>query len=205
MQEHMQFQHVEILDEMVQKYGGVIATMGHMGTWEWLLDIAKRVKTPNAKVVGVYKQLKNTSMDVLMRDIRSQRSPEIVEKRQLLRYMVGNRSKHIPTMIGMLADQKPTPKKAHYWTEFLHQETSFMDGTEVLSRKFNYPVTYFYIRSPKRGYYVVDIQLLTEFPNQESENGITEKYARILEKNILEQPELWLWTHNRWKYKRNQA
>ena len=28
--------------------------------------------------------------------------------------------------------------------------------------------------------------------------------AYLLENNIIEQPELWLWTHNRWKYPRPQ-
>jgi len=29
---------------------------------------------------------------------------------------------------------------------------------------------------------------------------LTKRFAQELEKNILEQPELWLWTHNRWKW-----
>lgn len=203
MAEHIQFQHVELLDEMTEKYGGVIATMGHLGTWEWLLEVAKHVKTPNAKVVGVYRQLKNKSMDELMLDIRRQRSEEVVEKNKLLRYMVANRVQKIPQMIGMLADQKPNPKYTHYWTEFLHQDTGFVDGSEQLGRKFNYPIVFFYVTSPKRGYYNVDIRLLSEHPGEEAPYSITEKYARMLEQNIIEQPELWLWTHNRWKYNRN--
>ena len=31
------------------------------------------------------------------------------------------------------------------------------------------------------------------------EFAVTEKYMRLLEDNIREAPELWLWTHNRWK------
>ena len=36
------------------------------------------------------------------------------------------------------------------------------------------------------------------------EGEITKAYARELEQNIQEQPHLWLWTHNRWKWKRPQ-
>jgi KDO2-lipid IV(A) lauroyltransferase len=28
---------------------------------------------------------------------------------------------------------------------------------------------------------------------------ITDRYAQLLEEQIREEPELWLWTHNRWK------
>ena len=31
------------------------------------------------------------------------------------------------------------------------------------------------------------------------ENEITEKYIRLLEKSIIEQPDNWLWSHKRWK------
>lgn len=202
MREHMRFTNVELIDNALLQYGGVIVMMGHMGTWEWLLDIAKWTNVKDARIVGVYRQLKNRQMDELMQDIRAQRSPDLVEKRQLLRYMVKNRAEHHPQAIGMLADQKPSPNNAHYWTTFLNQETSFLDGSEVLARKFNYPVVYFYIRSPHRGYYEVDIQMISEHPQDERPFAITEKYARILEQNILQQPQLWLWTHNRWKFKR---
>lgn len=201
--EHMNFRHTELLDELSQKYGGVIVTMGHFGTWEWLLDIAKRIENKDAKVVGVYRQLKSKTMDELMLDIRRQRSPELVEKNKLLRYMVANRAKKIPQLIGMLADQKPNPQYTNYWTEFLHQDTGFLDGSEHLARKFDYPVVFFFVRSTKRGYYDVDIRLISEHPNEEAPYSITEKYARLLEQNIQEQPELWLWTHNRWKYNRH--
>ncbi|MCK4631361.1 MAG: acetyltransferase, partial [Bacteroidales bacterium] len=32
------------------------------------------------------------------------------------------------------------------------------------------------------------------------EHEITDKYLSILEKTIIERPELWLWTHKRWKH-----
>jgi len=39
-------------------------------------------------------------------------------------------------------------------------------------------------------------------PKSTAEGDITTAYAQMLEQNILEQPELWLWTHNRWKWHR---
>nr|MBX2842788.1 lipid A biosynthesis acyltransferase [Flammeovirgaceae bacterium] len=31
---------------------------------------------------------------------------------------------------------------------------------------------------------------------------ITEQHVRLLEKEILNKPEHWLWSHKRWKHKR---
>jgi len=104
--------------------------------------------------------------------------------------------------VGLLSDQKPRPEVTRTWTEFLHQETGFLDGGEVLGKKFGYPVVYLYIRRVRRGYYDVDLRVLAANPKQTGEGEITRAYARILEQNIQEQPELWLWTHNRWKWRK---
>ena len=54
----------------------------------------------------------------------------------------------------------------------------------------------------KRGYYTVEMKLMTAHAKQTAENEITESYARMTEKMILRNPAYWLWTHKRWKYKR---
>ena len=36
------------------------------------------------------------------------------------------------------------------------------------------------------------------------EHVITERYIRELEKCIVERPELWLWSHRRWKAKKEK-
>ena len=149
--------------------------------------------------------MKNKAFDQLMADIRAQRGTDLTEKKHILREMVRRRKEGIVTLYGMISDQKPSPQNAHYWTQFLHQDTSFLDGSEVLGRKFGYPVVMYYVTSPCRGYYNVDIRLLSEHPNEETDFAVTERYARMLEQNILQQPELWLWTHNRWKYKREKV
>ena len=40
---------------------------------------------------------------------------------------------------------------------------------------------------------------ITYTPGQHADYEITDTYARLLEAQIKECPELWLWTHNRWK------
>lgn len=196
MREHMQYINEELLVNACHE-GGAFTMLSHLGTWEWMADFGRRHEHEGIQECNVYRHLKNTYNDRLMLDIRSKRGGECVEKNVLLRRMILISKSDLKPMYGMLSDQKPSPRNAHVWTTFLNQETAFLNGTEVLSKKFGYKCFYGYIRSPKRGYYTMT------FMPMEPDN-ITEQYARLLEQNILEQPYLWLWTHNRWKYHRPQ-
>lgn len=201
MNQRIQYQHVDLLEDAIRTHGSAIVMLGHLGNWEWVAELGNRF-TPPIREISVYRRLKNTSMDELMLELRAQRGAEMVEMKQILRAMVRNHQEGRKIAYGMLSDQKPNPKSSHFWTTFLNQDTAFLDGSEVLARKFNYPVFYFYITSPQRGYYNVDIRTIAENPINENEWTITQKYANLLETNILEQPSLWLWSHNRWKHKR---
>jgi KDO2-lipid IV(A) lauroyltransferase len=104
--------------------------------------------------------------------------------------------------LGLISDQKVSPKNAYYRTEFLHQDTSFLGGGEVLARKMDLTVTYLHIRETSRGYYRARFELLSSNAPNTEKGEITELFARKLEEDILAQPHLWLWTHNRWKWER---
>lgn len=152
--------------------------------------------------MNVYRRLKNRSMDRLMLDIRSKRGGICVEKQRILREMIRYRAEQKPVAVGLLSDQKPRPEVTRTWLTFLNQETGFLDGGEVLGKKFGYPVFYMYIRREQRGYYRVRLETLATDPQHTAEGEITAAYAHALERNIQEQPQLWLWTHNRWKWGR---
>ena len=200
MRQRVVFEGFEEVNPLIDTAGGGIFMLAHMGNWEWMASIQQWV-SPGVKELNVYRRLKNESMDRLMLAIRAQRGGECVEKQRILREMIRYRSEKQPVTIGLLSDQKPRPAVTRTWVEFLHQETGFLDGGEVLGRKFNYPVFYLYITRRERGYYHVQMKTIAARPAETAEGEITKAYARVLEENIQEQPELWLWTHNRWKWK----
>jgi predicted LPLAT superfamily acyltransferase len=107
-------------------------------------------------------------------------------------------------VLGMLADQKPSKRSSYAWTTFLNRETAFLNGGELLAKKFGLSAIYAHILCPKRGYYTVRFEAITADPNTMSEDQITSKYAALLEQNIQQQPSQWLWTHNRWKWGRKE-
>jgi KDO2-lipid IV(A) lauroyltransferase len=86
--------------------------------------------------------------------------------------------------------------------EFLNQDTPVFLGTEGLSKKLEYPIVYISISRPKRGYYKMKAEVLISDPANTSYGEITEKHTRRLEADIKDSPDIWLWTHRRWKHKR---
>lgn len=203
MRERFVFENVELVEELAHKNKGVFFMLGHLGNWEWIADIGKRYTDTSIKEYNVYRQQKSPSADQAMLALRLKRGGGgCIEKKQLLRQLVAMRHADNPITIGLISDQKPSPRNAHVWTTFLNQETAFLDGGEVLARKFGYAVTYVHVESPKRGYYRARFEVITDNPAATNPTEITLAYARLLEQNILESPELWLWTHNRWKWGR---
>ena len=203
MRERFVFENVELVEELAHKNKGVFFMLGHLGNWEWIADIGKRYTDTSIKEYNVYRQQKSPSADQAMLALRLKRGGGgCIEKKQLLRQLVAMRHADYPITIGLISDQKPSPRNAHVWTTFLNQETAFLDGGEVLARKFGYAVTYVHVESPKRGYYRARFEVITDNPAATNPTEITLAYARLLEQNILQSPELWLWTHNRWKWSR---
>ncbi len=203
MRERVVFDNLELLEDLARKKHGVIAYLGHLCNWEWIADVGNQFVDKSIVEYNVYRKQKNANVDRAMLDLRSKRGGECVEKNILLRKLVQLRHADHPFVIGLIADQKPSPHNAHTWTTFFNQETAFLDGGEVLARKFDLGVVYAHITSPKRGHYLVHFEVITETPQEMPENEITMSYVRMIESNIRRQPERWLWTHNRWKWKRN--
>lgn len=200
MRERVVFENMEVLEGLAHKKHGVIAYLGHMCNWEWIADVGKQFANKSMVEYNVYRKQKNEKADKAMLLLRSKRGGECVEKSVLLRKLVQLRHADHPFVIGLIADQKPSPRNANTWTTFLHQDTAFLDGGEVLSRKFDLGVVYANITSPKRGYYRIHFEVITDNVYLMSENEITFAYARMLEANIRQQPARWLWSHNRWKW-----
>ena len=204
MREHVVFENVDLVENLAQKTHGVIAYLGHMGNWEWIADLNKRFVDRSMVEYNIYRQLKNPNSDKMMLELRGKRGGECIEKKQLLRKLVSLRHADHPFVLGMLSDQKPSKRSTYAWTQFLNQETAFLNGSEVLAKKFGFSAVYAHILSPKRGQYTVRFELITDHPAAMPEEEMTKKYAALLEQNIHAQPEQWLWTHNRWKWGRKE-
>jgi len=190
----------EVFDKLADEKRSVVLVMGHLGNWEWAGNSFSLVCKHQLYVI--YHPLSNKHFNKLIYDMRTRFGTKLIAMRETFRDMVANRD--IVSATAFIADQTPSPEGA-YWTTFLNQETPVFTGTEKIARKLNYPIVYACIKRVKRGYYEIYAEVLCSDPKSTSDGEISEMHTRRLEKDIIAQPEVWLWSHRRWKHKKQVA
>lgn len=175
----------------------VIVVLGHLGNWELCGAYFSQLSLHQLYVL--YHPLNNKDYDRLFYRMRTRLGVRLYPMKSAYRGMVKDRNKLTAT--AFIADQSPRPSNAH-WMTFLNQDTAVFKGTESIARKLDYPVIYLSIKRVDRGHYKISSELLAEHPRQLPENALTELHTRRLEKDIIANPEIWLWSHRRWKHKR---
>jgi KDO2-lipid IV(A) lauroyltransferase len=186
-----------LFDQLAAANQSVIIVMGHKGNWEWAGNTFSLCCKHQLYVI--YHPLSNKYFNSLVYKMRTRFGTKLIAMKDTFREMTKNRSELNAT--AFIADQSPSPDKA-YWMQFLNQDTPVFMGTEKIAQKMKYPIVYVSVKKIKRGYYTLAAKLLKEPPYILNEGEITTAHTEKLEKDILEQPETWLWTHRRWKHTR---
>jgi len=136
----------------------------------------------------------------LMLTLRTRFGQKAIKMQNVLKDILKNHNQ--ARIVALLADQSPAGNEKDHWTTFLHQETAFFAGTEKIALKLQLPVLFGGVKRLKKGYYELyfaEIYHPKDLPN----TNITETYVSLLEKQIRETPANWLWSHKRWKKKKN--
>lgn len=198
IQQRVKLKNQELIHRYYQEGKDVILVLGHYGNWEWGL-LATSIMSSH-EMVGIYKPLSSNFWNDRIKKVRSQFGATLISKKESIRYLLKKGDK--PRLIGVIGDQTPTKNEIDYWTTFLNQETPVFSGTEKLAKKLNCPVVFVHIDKIKNGYYEMSFELITEKPQAHPEEEITTLHTQKLEEKIIARPELWLWSHRRWKHSR---
>jgi len=190
----------EVFDKLANEKKSVVLVMGHLGNWEWAGNTFSLLCKHQLYVI--YHPLSNKYFNKLIYDMRTRFGTGLIAMRETFREMVVKRNEVSAT--AFIADQTPSPEGA-YWTTFLNQDTPVFTGTERIAKKMEYPIVYACIKRVKRGYYQIEAEVLCMNPKETKDGEISEMHTRRLEKDIIAQPEVWLWSHRRWKHKRKVA
>lgn len=187
--------------ELIAKYfsegRNIMMALGHYGNWE-MADLRMSLEIDKPLLV-VYKPLTNDTFDKFFIRIRSRFGATLVAMKNIMRAMVKYKDEMIVS--AFVADQTPVKHEATYFTTFLNQPTAFFLGVEKLARLNNSVVIFCDVVRIKRGYYSFNLIPLTENPKETAEHEITLAYVQCLETMIRREPQYWLWSHRRWKFK----
>ncbi len=198
LRKRVEFVGVDILRGYANRDKSIIIVLGHFGNWE-LAGARYSTESGIPQLYVIYHPLQNKGFDGLMHQMRTRHGTKLYTMRETSKSML--RDRHLNTATAFIADQTPAPERA-YWMEFLNQDTPVFQGTEALSRKLGYPVVYISITRPKRGCYRMAVETLVADRGLTREGEITEIHTKRLEQDIRNYPDLWLWTHRRWKHRR---
>ena len=198
----VRFLNPEVMTRHFANQRLVLALGSHMANWEWLLNGAA-LEFPG-RAAGVYKPLNNLFFESFVRRLRTRLGADAVPMLATLRYLVAHRGEG--RILSLLTDQAAGPEDKPYWTNFLHQDTSFYTSSDRLAAQFDCVVVFIGIRRVRRGYYEVTFSDLPDGRAAKAAPAgtfpVTEAFARHLEAEMRASPEQYLWTHRRWKHKR---
>jgi len=194
---HFVCTNLEVLKEYEAKGKSVALMCAHYASWEWLIALSKKM---TFKSVTIYKKINNKYFDDLIRKIRRNLNTELVETKESIEMMISNKRKGINAFYGFAGDQSPQIHRAKYWTEFMGIEVPVHTGGEMLAKKLDMNMIFVKVEKVKRGYYQCTIVPLAENPRDYKDFELTDLYLRQVEKQILEAPEYYFWTHKRWKH-----
>jgi len=197
----MTYSNPEVITDQFKKGKSVFLITSHYGNWEWNSSLTAVFPEGNS-LYGIYKQLTNPTFDRLMIKIRTNFGGKVIETQDLFKSMLQMKSNNVQGAFFMLSDQRTPAHSARLWMTFMNQETAVLTGVEQLAKKFDYPIVFMNVERVKRGYYACSFSMIEESPKNCTNFEITEKYMNMLEEKIRKTPEYWLWTHNRWKHKR---
>jgi len=191
----------ELLKRLYDSDHDLVVVHSHFNNWEWLVSLPLYTEY---RIVCIYKPLQNRNFNNFLNELRSRNNVKLTPMKHVVREVVENREKKIRTIYGFIADQTPAKPDIRYYTTFLNQETPVYLGIEKIAERYNMPVVFFNVQKVKRGCYSLTVELLFEKTAGLREYTVTEAHVRRLEELIRQNPEYWLWTHRRWKYKRQE-
>lgn len=188
--------------ELVNKYAkegkSIALVSAHLANWEW------SISTPlvlNIDIFGAYNKLRNETFEKTLRENREKFGVKGATTANFIKLIKHNFENNVQGAYILLSDQSPHIEKTFHWGTFFGVKVPVHTGAEMLAKKNDLVVINYRAKKIKRGYYETDFELITENPKEYKDYEITDKFLRITERNITEQPEFYLWSHNRFKHK----
>jgi KDO2-lipid IV(A) lauroyltransferase len=189
--------NMDVFTKLYNEGKPVQLNLGHFFNWE-IMTLYTGINQPYTFLTVYYPQA-NKVTDRLFLRLRSRWGNPQLSSRNMARAIMPWRKKKFLLALG--ADQNPPYPEKAYWLNFMNRPTGFLVGPEKFARIQKTPVVMMTTTRPKRGHYHFEYFLLADDPENLLEGELIRNYVRHLEDNIKLQPEIYLWSHRRWKHK----
>lgn len=193
------FNNLEVYKELETKQKSIALMCAHYASYEWAVSMNHYI---DYKGVGIYKRIRNKYFDKLVKDIRSRFKAHLITTKETIPVISNNYRNKILSIYGFASDQSPKISSTYHWGSFMGIEVPVHTGAEMLAKKYDMNVIFLRTRKVKRGFYEATFEVLSEDIKSVPNYEVTDKFLRLVEQQIYEAPEFYLWTHKRWKHRR---
>ena len=198
MKKRYVFTNIEEIHKLEKLNKSIVLMCGHYASWEWIFILQRYI---NHKGYAVYKRLANKYFDRLVKRIRARYNSYLITTKETVPILTKSKQQGELTINGFISDQSPKVEKAHHWGDFMGVKVPIHTGAEMLAKKLDMAVVFFAVKKIKRGYYETTFKTLCTDPSEYKDYEITDMFIKLVEKQIKEAPEYYLWTHKRWKHR----
>ena len=183
----------EILETIKKKNKSVVFISGHLSNFELM---AMHIEKSGIKLSAIYRPLNNIFLNKIMERIRK----KYICKYQIKKGIGGMKKliqlKKFNYSSALMIDQRVSQGIR---SSFFNQKALTTTIPAQLVKKFNVPVVPIFIERMNNTSFKMIIKNPIIFDKEETTQNITDKLNLVLEKMIVNKPEQWIWSHNRWK------
>ena len=190
---HIEVLGIDILDDIQKENKPVIFISGHFANFELMsMEISKK----EIDLATIYRPLNNFFLNPLMEYLRR----TFVCKNQIKKGLIGVKEaiKYINKKhsVALMVDQRVSEgEKVKFFNE--KALTTTLPGQ--LALKYNLDIVPIFIERHGCGFFKMKVHEPIKSSKFKDKIDLSEKLNRIIENMISENPNQWIWTHNRWK------
>ena len=199
MDKRFVFTNIEVFKNIENNQKSVALMMAHYASYEWAMSITSFI---DFELYGIYKKINNPYFDKLVHAIRSKFNATLITTKQTIAVIIQNNKIKKLCTYGFISDQSPRIKSVFHWQNFMGIEVPVHTGSEMLAKKYDMNVVFLKVKKVKRGFYEASFEVISENVREVPNYEITDQFLKLVEQQIHEAPEFYLWTHKRWKHRR---
>jgi KDO2-lipid IV(A) lauroyltransferase len=192
----LEVENEHYITEALSRGKGVLALTAHFGNFE-LLTMATGAL--GYKMTVIVKPIKTPAVNEVMTKLRNYEGLTFLDRdnayRDCLKALRRNE------FVGMIMDQNMT-RDSGVFVDFFGKPACTSPGLAYMSSQSKAPVLPVFIHKKKDGSYVLKVQPPIDPPVDRTPEVIhkaTQRYTKVLEDAIREDPKQWIWMHRRWK------
>ncbi len=190
---HMHIINSEILTEVLRENKPVIFVSGHFANFELMsMEITKK----NISLATIYRPLNNFFLNPLMEYLRkkyvcsNQIKKGVNGVREAVEYIKNNYS------IALMVDQRVSEGEK---INFFGKPALTTTLPAKLSLKYGLDIIPVYIQRERNNNFKIKFKKKIKPDSYKNDLEITQEINNVLEQMIIENPDQWIWSHNRWK------